>query len=602
MFESYRGMNVVIILSILGVIVFGQSPLDAPVDISFDAIYDTFSRPADPTIAVGETRVLFAVNGLLSMHEGPPYYAFMDSTTPIALFDRIGERLFDPRVIWNHYSKRFVALYQVGVALDTSYTVVAVSRFSEPSSLQRDDEEWVFTTFDVATEVPPNPGGKKLFGDYPMLGYDQYNAYIGYNMFATDAEATDSPTYSKLYAAPWETLLEGGDDTKKEWLSLQAGNVTVSDDLIYSPQPAVRYADEGSSGDHFSVSHDDSVFVFYRTLNPDDWDNIEITGSTNNPAPTQEPDVCATGPMGDQPACPLEWKPVNELVGIQQDSETTIDLGDNRILNTVYRENLGRLWAAVSHDDGGFASVLIYEFDVTGSDITCESQQLIAIDDWHVFYPAVTVTEAGNVAVFMNGMKNDAVFISVLTAFSLNGTWEEPQLVYGGAAPYDTEEGSARWGDYNGAVVDPVDPDRVWGTAKYPNSDGRWVSRAFSYRLCEGCRSFVCPRCANDSPCFDGECVCDTGKQFEGYTCPNICENGCSNHGTCDYFNRTCLCDDGYGGSTCSFTTVALISWVAFGFVATGLFIGIYIYSKQSAANPKLATSHTTRSKLVDSA
>lgn len=549
----------------------------AGVDTHFEGIDVTDSTPPDPHFAVGKKGMVMVVNGEISLHAGPPTYQRLEFETLHGFFGYSVNSpvVYDPRAVYNHYEDRYFVIALRGASADTgeSSLVMAYSKTDEPQSLDI-EEDWIFSAIDTDIEVPPNGLGYELWADYPTLGYDEYNAYVGFNMF--QILSSSGPIHAKLFAIQWSEIKEGkAEADKTEWMRLQGWDDSSTTDLSFTPQPAIRYHTPGATTDHYTVSHASdfgSRFLIYRTRNPHTSSPV-TKGSSDNAAPDVEPEVIDISIAVNE--CGEAFSSASSLDGNQADSDIDLDIGDSRLMSSFHRADLGLLYTVVTTKvNSVYSGILVVGFNTTTENTTCLETHVIADSsngnatlNWYFGYPAVAITDEGDIAVSFTGVRESS-YGSVFTAYKVNGTWSAPLMVMEGQRPYtrlaSATAGSTRWGDYSQMVLDPNDGTRVWGFVQYAGADPEgedalfpdqfWTTRAFSYQLCSTCTIGGCAECENTSPCFLGECVCDAGRQGEGYDCPNLCPQLCfadEGRGTCNYLDRTCTCNSGWVGDAC---------------------------------------------------
>lgn len=560
----------------LGVVARMEDHPGATADIHFDGTDGDETTPPDPQMAVGKKKMILVVNGEISLHAGPPYYNRLEFSRLHEFFDEgLSPIVYDPRTVYNHYSDRFLVIASQGASTDAgeSALLLALSRTDEPTSLDPEDNQWIISSIDTDVEVPANSFGYTLWSDYPTLGYDEFNAYVGFNMFLT--ASSSGPLHSKLYAIKWDDI-QAANSQKIEWLRLQDNDAGDTDDLTFTPQPAVRYHAPGdTTGDHYTLSHsslDGDLFIVYRTKNPAA--STPVThGSGDNPPESREPEVINIAlPVAGCGG--IFYTSPSFVDGDQGGTDIDIDLGDSRLMDAIHRDDLGLLYTVVTTQlVSGHTGVMVVGFNTTGENTTCHEVHVIEDassadpdENWYFAFPAITMTANGDIAVAFSGTR-ELSFASVFTAYKVNGTWSGPLMVQEGLGPYTRLASPAssrtRWGDYSQMVLDPSNPDRVWGFVQYAGqdpgapeglwTDQTWHTRAFSYDLSSAVIG-GCDECDSNSPCFLTQCVCDLGLQEEGYDCPNICPDQCfedEGRGTCDYLTETCSCKFTWTGESC---------------------------------------------------
>ena len=338
--------------------------------------------------------------------------------------------VFDPKVLYDTNSGRFVAVTLSAHDGPPSWVLIAMSAGSDPTGI------WykVAIRADVNTDnVPQNN-----WADYPGLGVDANNIYVTANMFP--------PVGPFQYTKAW---------------------VIQKDQSILNGLPGSLTWTEISpiSGDSFQPAHSfDGATTEYliREAGPGTLRLASITGGTMwNDLGT----ITVTSFASiDLPAAPQFGNP------------NGIDTSDIRLLNAVFRN--GSLWAT-HHVLGPSGKVEVAWYQINpGPPVSLVTQGRVNDPVRWYYYPSITVNSNGDVAIGFTGSSPSEYASAYYTARSITGpaagVMQPPSLLKTGVAPYfktgQTLGGTGtdnRWGDFSATVVDPSDNTTFWTLQEY---------------------------------------------------------------------------------------------------------------------------------------
>jgi hypothetical protein len=342
--------------------------------------------------------------------------------------------IFDPRVLYDQYSGRFIAIALDGSASPNSWIFLAVSETSDPTG------RWFFWKIDADMD-----GNQQTdqWADFPDLGVDRDAVYLTANMYPT----TGREFYLKVWVVPKAQLLTGQQTIT--WTEFSRIRRDPQGNFVFTLRAAHTFG--VAPGEYFVSFWDsfppaDTPLQVWRVINP--LANPTFEHVANIPIPTGF----------DQPPVPI---PNN---GDQQN--------DFRLLNAVYQN--GSVWTAHSIGLQNKSVVRWYEVDVLKGQL----KQVGTIDQpaerWY-YYPAVAVNNLGDMVISLSGSSQNEFPGVYFTAHLRNdppGFTHPVQLVKAGEASYSLP----RWGDYGGAALDPADPFQVtfWVVNTYALPSDRW--------------------------------------------------------------------------------------------------------------------------------
>jgi hypothetical protein len=145
---------------------------------SFAGIQQTAFRPPDCTIAAGSNEVVVGVNTTMAIYsKSGTLNRTMDFDSLFRPVIPSGARIFDPKIIYDHWSQRWIiTIDSTRGSPQGSWILVAASQTSNPSG-----SYWLWALNarrDGSTSTLTNN-----WADYSQLGFDKQGVYITNNMF-----------------------------------------------------------------------------------------------------------------------------------------------------------------------------------------------------------------------------------------------------------------------------------------------------------------------------------------------------------------------------------------------------------------------------------
>ncbi len=154
----------------------------------------------------------------------------------------------------------------------------------------------------------------------------------------------------------------------------------------------------------------------------------------------------------------------------QKGSSKTIDTGDQRVLDVVFRD--GILWGSdtdackPSGDTTARACLQYFEVLTGGASPTVNQDFSFGTQNAYDYYPSVDLDSSDDLITSFT-QSSSTEFASAFVDGRLSGdtvnTLGTPVLFQAGAKAYN----GTRWGDYSGAGVDPNDQTAIWVAAEY---------------------------------------------------------------------------------------------------------------------------------------
>jgi hypothetical protein len=383
---------------------------------------------------------------------------------------------FDPKVLYDQYSGRFVVVTDGGGLGLPSWVLVGVSNSSDPTA--------GFTLFAIDADATA-PG---QWADYPGFGVDPTAVYVTNNMFNLATPPDFQGT--KYWVVNKASLLSGGPLVVSEFIRSTAFGGTWQPTHAFGATSATYLINEG-------------------------W----TAGGTTRYVRIQDLTFPAGSPVLTDRGF-LQVADYGFSIGAapQAGCGQTIHTGSTRLLNAVLRSS--RVWTTHNVDDladatAGKTVVAWYEINpaLANSGGTNGPVQQGRVGDparWF-YYPSIAVNGDGCVALGFSGSDSSTFTGGFYTSRKMAdpaGTMEPVGLLKSGVASYykDFGGGLNRWGDYSATIIDPGDDRTFWTIQEYaepqaggvcPTVDtGRWGTWWGRFRCQAGC--------ANNAECSDG--------------------------------------------------------------------------------------------------
>lgn len=333
--------------------------------------------------------------------------------------------LFDPKAVWDKRGGRFIFMVDTGSSL-----ILSVAQQTNGVG-------------NYCNYLFPTLSG--YFADYPQLGVDENGVYFEANMYPNSGSVI-----TELFDAN-RTELETCAGTSYTYWS---GLTNPDGSYAFTIVPAVAYfLDNNTEYLVNSYPGGGCQLTLWSLTSSGNLSNIAVATQCYSPPPPAQ----------------------------QQGSSGTIETLDNRLYQVNYLKGQLSLATVGSYDFGdGLGPVGIVEwFVINASTATIQSQGNFGIQGYWLFFPAMITTGAG-LRFFVFNASGPTIYPSI---WAISGCLCDTISVAWGTSYYGTS-GTARWGDYQSAWLDPVPNIKkklvtVWVTGQYANGTdnwGTWVS------------------------------------------------------------------------------------------------------------------------------
>jgi hypothetical protein len=339
---------------------------------------------------------------------------------------------FDPKILYDQHSGRFVAVTLGGTSAPGSWVMIAVSS-SDPTG--------TWSKWAIDADKDNNVQQFNNSADFPGLGVDAFNVYITANMFS----GANVGQYSKVWVIPKTQLLAGSNPiTWFEFRNFQGFDFTMQPAHTFGTPDAEYFLFEGSTN-HLAVA----------------WmDNTPGTPVWHSPLQVPVTPYTSTSFLPGAP---------------QSGNDNTIDTSDTRLLNVVYRN--GSLWTVHTVQSPATTKTEVAWYRIDPATGAVPAQGRISDPVRWYYYPSIGVNQDNVAAIGFSGSSSREYAGGYYTIVRPSSGIADPvSLLKTGEAPYyktgqtmgipggGTEN---RWGDYSATVVDPTDSVTFWTLQEY---------------------------------------------------------------------------------------------------------------------------------------
>lgn len=413
---------------------------------SFQALDETNSIPPDPDIAVGPNHIMAVVNSDFAIFDkkGNLQKRINADSWYSHLFSGVGS--FDPKVKYDHYNNRWIMVWLHHE--DTppeAFVFVSVSDDEDPNGI------WYnWTTYG-------NKVGNTIINtwtDYQGVGFDKDYLYITSNQLTFAQPRIFS--YVRLRIIKLSDMYN----------STNAGAITCQDiwDIRYPHSTSVQPFNIRPS-----ISYDSTGGKYYLLHIPGGSANFysqyELTWSGGVPAMT-----------GATVSVPFYSEPPNtqQLGG---GSPPIDNGGTHQRIEPTYRD--GKLYCVHSVRNPAHTNYSAVHYTVinTGTAQAIENG-VFGAEGYYYMYPTIAVDKYGNIASSFSRVgatEYAGAFFATKLAYDPPGFTKSHVLQEGRANYVKTYGGSRnRWGDYQGAFLDPANFESIWFLNEYVPSTNAW--------------------------------------------------------------------------------------------------------------------------------
>jgi hypothetical protein len=397
-----------------------------------------FTIPPDPYLAVGPNHIIGVVNSRFRIMDKSGNVQKTIEASSFYSSTLSGSDPFDPKVAYDQFAQRWIMVW-LHVTSSAGYFLVSVSDDADPNGVWYN---WALPTHLNGTTSSGN------WADYQGVGYDNQALYITSNQFTF----AGSYNYAKLRIIN-KANLYGSSPGQVTWNDLW--NIkTSSGTNVFTIRPSRHYG----TGTYTLLSTSPFTTGTFVTL-------YKVSNPITTPTMTAV-DIPVTTYNSPNDA--------GQLGGSQ-----TIDGGSFYLRNEpVYRDGILHAVHAVRSGTGNLYSAVRYLALNTATNAVV-SDIAMGADTYFHSYPAVEVDASNNVAITYtrSGTTQYAGAYYTSKPADVSSLTGSKLLKAGNGYYYKTFGGSRnRWGDYNGAWLDPSNTSRIYLLTEYVASTNTWGS------------------------------------------------------------------------------------------------------------------------------
>ena len=438
------------------------------------------TEPPDEGFAVGNGFVLQTVNAALAIYDANTG-ALRQGPTAMNQFFRLkpeinrltgsyGDFTSDPRAYYDQQLQRwFVSVVAIstnpanGSFVAPTRLLIGVSETNDPT------QGWRVYSIDTTHD---GVQGCPCFGDQPIIATDSHGFFISTNAFSL----REGFAGVQLYALSKQLLAAGSMPAVIHWNGpkLQGG-------FAFSLQPAIRSSfgtDDSAHGVEYFTSVADIRNMFDHRVGVWVLTNTASLGDAV-PAPKLQSTIVTTEPFGIPPDAAQPPGPT-ELGSLVSETEPFVATNDQRMQQAVFSG--GKLWSAlttmmaIDNDPNPHAGIAYFVLNPSIEDGVLKAevsrQGYLAVPNVDLYYPALAVGADGKGAIAFTLSGADHFPSAAYARLTENGVGDV-SILAAGAGPHDGFSGykyfggggSARTGDYSGAVID--ERGTIWMASEY---------------------------------------------------------------------------------------------------------------------------------------
>ncbi len=431
---------------------------------NFQGDAQTNSIPPDPNIAVGPRHIVSCVNSQFSIYDkNGNRLITIDAST------WFGADPFDPKVIYDHYAKRWVMVWlDQSDANKTGYFLISVSDDSIPLG------RW--NNF----KLPAHDNGDTYDGtwsDYEGVGFDDKAIYLTGDQFSF----AGNYGYAKIRIVPKDNLYAAAPSAVNYfdfWDIREPSNLF---NTVFNIRPSISFS---NSADFFLINcgYGGNYVNLYKISNP-----------------TTAPALSGV----TVPVVPFDGAPTPRQLN---DNPSLLIEGSSSPLTNepVYRN--GKLYMVHTIQNPIFPQNSAVHYVVIDPirDQSVE-EGILGADGYYYLYPAIMVDKSNNIAVSYSrsaATEYIGAYFSSKLAGDVPGL-KSSKLSRAGTASYTKDFGSGRnrWGDYMGIALDPENNEHVWMLTEYVSSRNVWDTWIGEIRMTpfQGATTFTITKSINFS-------------------------------------------------------------------------------------------------------
>lgn len=377
---------------------------------NFEANWSLVGTPPDNSMAISNGGfIVTANNDGIEYYNASGSFLYFDFWSDFFNDNTLTATLYDPKVIYDSGSDRFVLVVLHGSTASTSKVIVCFSKTNNPQN-----GWWVY-------KLTGNPLNNNCWFDYPALGVSNNEIYVTGNLFVTNG----SFNQAVIYQIPKAAGYAGNNINWQYW-----SNLSSTPYAAFTLVPA-SYGHQGNYGPGI-----------YLVSNKSGGDNkIRLWDLTD--------DMSGNPALNSYTINTTSYSPSPDAS--QLGTNDKLDNGDCRIQNAFY---LNGIVHYVFHSDIGSGWNGINYNRLTVSNSTNQSSTFGLQGSFDYSYPAVvpfstSISDKSVMIAFLRSSSSTYPQVRVVNCDN-NLQWSSSTLVKAGETYVNILSGDERWGDYTG--------------------------------------------------------------------------------------------------------------------------------------------------------
>ena len=365
---------------------------------------------------------------------------------------------YDPKVIYDPNSNRFVMIYLSGFTWETSNIIVCFSKTGDPTG------DWNLYA------LPGNPLENETWSDYPVVGISGKDLYIGINTFTNGSTNNSGFTESCFWQVGLKEGYLGFDLSTKYYHDILNGTAP-----IFNITPIKDGA--GPIGENMFLLSNRNINLQNDTLFL-----LEVTGRVTDPSA----ELLVRSVVADVPyILPVPAK---------QQGNNWFDTNDSRILGGYTMNN--RLHFVNSCTDPSTGTSAIYHGVIDGyqGGNPTVTSRIYSDPNLYYGYPNISwsgLAEGDEQSIISFNHSSETEFAG-FSAIHVNGNLEASDRVEiktGLGFVNVMQDTLERWGDYSGSQRLYDEPGVVWAVGSFGSASGghgTWIGQLATPDLATG--------------------------------------------------------------------------------------------------------------------
>jgi hypothetical protein len=411
---------------------------------SFHGLDETNSIPPDPALAVGPNHVMAVVNSDFGIFDkngnlekrinADSWYGYVFS----------GAGSFDPKVLYDHYNNRWIMVWlHHEDSPQESFVFVSVSDDDDPHG------EW------YNWAIPGNKNGNNNSGnwtDYQGVGFDQNHLIITSNQFTF---APSSFQYVRIRIVNLHDMYNNTTAGSIDYTDLWDIRYPHNTQRPFNIRPSFEY--DTTDSKYFLLHMPSGSANFYSLYTLDNLDSSPSLSGVNVSIPFYSSPPATQQLGGGSP--PID------------------DGGGHQRFEPTYRD--GKLYCVHAIRNPAYSNYSAVHYNVIDvSTAQSIERGVFGAEGFFYMYPTIAVDKYGNIASSFSRVSNTTYaggYYATKLAYEAPGFTRSYVLQEGRANYVKTYGGSRnRWGDYQGAWLDPANMENIWFLNEFVSSDDTW--------------------------------------------------------------------------------------------------------------------------------